>query len=196
MNEQELANNIINDSFEVIFDVNVDIKQNRYYINAQYSKVPKNLHFMCASLLLWTATRILWLAKSTQNYEMIDLYSRLQELSNSMYLCNTPLNNKHVKIFCIGTTDKYNFNLDYEGFAFGGMFAKDIPIITLYSFFALFKYIASELLPIEQNMEFYNGLMQILNELIEYNLENATPIQMRQICMGNAVHLAYAIDEN
>ena len=44
---------------------------------------------MCASLLLWTATRILWLAKSSQNYEMIDLYNKLQELSNSLSKTNT-----------------------------------------------------------------------------------------------------------
>ena len=191
MNEQELQRNLMNDSFNIHLDINVDIKQNKSSINIKYFKSPQNLKFMCASLLLQTATRILWIAKSSQNDEIIDLYRQFQEISNSIKLINTPLNNKFIKISSIGTINEYSYNLDYKGFAFGGLFAKDIPIITLYSFLALFKYINTVLLPLEKNKEFYDDLMSILNNIIYYRLENVTQIEMRQMCMGYSISLAY-----
>jgi len=194
MESQELEKKISQDSFKIFLDINVDMNNNIGYVNTQYKIVPKDLKFMCASLLLYTATRILWLAKSNQEYGVLTLYRDFVAISEDINISQYPSNNKYVNIYCEGTLEKYNFNLDYKGFILGGIFAKNIPELTIYSFFTLFKYIYTELLPIKQNNKFYNKIIKTLEEIADYSLENATQLQIKQICMGNAISLAYEID--
>ena len=58
MEDQEVLNNIKQDSFKVFLNINVDTDTHRGYVKATYEKFPKNMKFMCASLLLWTAGRV------------------------------------------------------------------------------------------------------------------------------------------
>ena len=84
MNEDDFEIKIQQDSFEVKLDINVDIKLNKGYVNINYLKCPQDKKFMCASVIFWYATRILWLAQSTENYEMLELFDRYVAISNSM----------------------------------------------------------------------------------------------------------------
>ena len=191
MNEDDLARKIYQDGFEAKLDINVDIKHNKGYVNIEYLKYPQERKFMCASLIFWFTARILRLAQSTENYEMLELLTEYSTLSNSMELITEPLNNKLVKLYSIGTPDKFNFNLDYAGYALGGMFAKEIPEVTFYSFFALYKYFTQYLLPKSDNIDFYNGMDNMLKAFMNTDLRNANPIKVRNLIMGCAVELAF-----
>lgn len=191
MNEDDFEIKIQQDSFEVKLDINVDIKLNKGYVNINYLKCPQDKKFMCASVIFWYATRILWLAQSTENYEMLELFDRYVAISNSMEFTLNPSSNKFVNIYSIGTLNDYNFNLDYDGFAFGGMFAKDIPEVTLYSFFILYKYFTQYILPKKENIEFYNGMDNMLNAFNNTDLRNANMVKVRQLIMNCAIELAF-----
>lgn len=191
MSEADFERKLQQDSFEVKLDINVDIRLNKGYVNIGYLKYPQNQKFMCASVIFWYATRILWLAQSTENYEMLELFDRYFDLSNSMELVLNPMNNKLVKLYSIGTPNNFNFNLDYEGYALGGMFARDIPEVTLYSFFALHKYFTQHILPKNENIDFYNGMNNMINAFMNTDLRNAEPTSVRRLIMGCSVELAF-----
>ena len=71
------------------------------------------------------------------------------------------------------------------------MFAKDIPEVTLYSFFILYKYFTQYILPKKENIEFYNGMDNMLNAFNNTDLRNANMVKVRQLIMNCAIELAF-----
>lgn len=191
MNEDDLIRKIQQDSFEVELNINVDIKLNKSYVNITYLKAPQDQKFMCASLIFWYTTRILWLAQSTEKYEMLELFTKYADISNSMELMPELMNSRFIKLYSTGTSDNFNFNLDYKGYFLGGIFANDIPEITFYGFFALYKYFTQYVLPKNENIDFYDGMDNMLKAFMNTDLRNANPVKVRKLIMDCAIELAF-----
>ncbi len=188
MEETEIQTN---NNFEICFNINVDIKNEISYIESEYLIKPDDKKFMCASLLICTAARIVWLSQTTQNHTALFWYSQFKDIAKTMTFTDEPTSRKYIKIYAIGTSEKYYFNLDYKGFPFWGIFSSEMPNMTSYAFAALYKIFTKDILPRKKNIKFYKNLDKLLLKLQNFQFEDMHPKQIIKLCMLSAIEISF-----